>query len=351
MYQKFKHQTRSASDSNIWIYKHVYIQPLHSDLTSNGEEMDRAKILGSVESLFEAADFHLSQRCKIQPSCLDFAARRENELVFIKIQPNIGNIYEKDANGLATLSEAFQATSLFICEETRNHLLEDDTLYTRYGVGAITLGTLEDALFRGFDPLIKAGPGGYYVKLNGKAIRKERLEKGLSTGKAAEILGVSPRTLYGYERGMAKASVQTAYKLANMLGIPVVEPTDLFQPLATAEGFLAAARRLISENRVLQFIIRKLLQFNFTVFPLKRAPFDFVARNLINEATLIGAVAYEGENNFTLRTEEIVSISKVVGAQPIFITDSDNVSVDNVTLIRRKDFEKIKCCEELMARL
>ena len=312
--------------------------------------MNRTEILGNVESLFEDAGFHLSRRCCTKPNCFDFVARREDNLLFTKVQPNIGNIYEKDAYGLTTLSDAFHATSLFICEKTRNKPIEDDTLYMRYGVRAITLKTLEDALFQGFGPLIEAGPGGYYVKLDGKAIRKERLEKGLSIGKVAEILGVSRRTLYGYERGMAKASVLTSYKLASILGIPVVEPLDMFQPIAKTEGFLATARRIISESRFLRFIIKRLRQFNFTVFQLRRAPFDFVARSPIDGATLIGAIAYEEEDNFAIKTEEIVSISKVVGAQPIYLTDSDNIFVDSIPLIERKDFKKIKCCEDLMAR-
>jgi len=313
--------------------------------------MNRTEILGNVESLFEDAGFHLSRRCCTKPSCFDFVARREDSILFTKVQPNIGNIYEKDAYGLTTLSDAFHATSLFICEKTRNKPIEDDTLYMRYGVRAITLRTLEDALFQGFGPLIEAGPGGYYVKLDGEAIRKERLEKGLSIGKVAESLGVSRRTLYGYERGMAKASVLTSYKLANILGIPVVEPLDLFQPIAKTEGFLATARRIISESRFLRFIIRRLRQFNFTVFQLRRAPFDFVARSPMNGVTIIGAIAYEEEDNFAIKTEEIVSISKVAGAQPIYLTDSDNISVDSIPLIQRKDFKKIKCCEDLMARL
>jgi len=313
--------------------------------------MNRTEILGNVESLFEDAGFHLSRRCCTKPSCFDFVARREDSILFTKVQPNIGNIYEKDAYGLTTLSDAFHATSLFICEKTRNKPIEDDTLYMRYGVRAITLRTLEDALFQGFGPLIEAGPGGYYVKLDGEAIRKERLEKGLSIGKVAEVLGVSRRTLYGYERGMAKASVLTSYKLANILGIPVVEPIDLFQPIAKTEGFLATARRIISESRFLRFIIRRLRQFNFTVFQLRRAPFDFVARSPMNGVTIIGAIAYEEEDNFAIKTEEIVSISKVAGAQPIYLTDSDNISVDSIPLIQRKDFKKIKCCEDLMARL
>jgi putative transcriptional regulator len=312
--------------------------------------MDRTAIIDNVESLFEKAGFHLSQRCCARPSCFDFAARRERQLAFVKVHPNIGNIYEKDANGLATLGNFFSGASILICENTRKRPLEDDTVYSRYKVGALTLKTLEDALLSKMGPLIEAGPGGYYVRLDGEKIRRKRLEKGLSIGKMAEITGVSRRTLYGYEKEMAKASVSTAYKLEWVLGVPVIKPIDIFQYPAASEGFLATARRIISESRFLQFVIRKLLQFNFAVFQIKRAPFDFIAKAPEIPTSLVGAVSHEKEKNFEIRTEEIVSVSKIVEAQPILVSDGQRIS-PNIPLINREDFEKMKCCEDLMAKL
>ncbi len=313
--------------------------------------MDRVEILDNVESLFEKAGFHLSQRCCARPSCFDFVARKESQLAFVKAHSYIGNIYERDARELMTLAKLFSGASFFVCERARNKPLEDDTVYSRYNVGALTLKTLEDALLKEMRPLIEAGPGGYYVGLDGEAIRKKRLEKGLSIGKMAEIMGVSRRTLYGYERGMAKASVSTAYKLEWVLGMPVVKPVDIFQYCEEVEGFFAAARRAISESRLLQFVLRKLLQYNFAVFQIKRAPFDFVAKTPENQNSLLVAVVHEKERNFEVRTEEIASVSKIIEAQPIFVADSKKISVDNVPLICREDFEKIKCPEDLMAKL
>jgi len=309
------------------------------------------EILDNAESLFEKAGFHLSQRCCVRPSCFDFVARRESQIAFVKAQQNIGNVYERDAEGLATMAKLFAGSPLFVCEKTRNKQLEDDTLYSRYNVGAVTLKTLEDSLLNSTGPLIEAGPGGYYLRLDREAIRKRRLEKGLSIGKMAEIMGVSRRTLYGYERGMAKASVATAYKLEWVLGLPVVKPIDIFQYLEKPEGFFAAAKRIISESRFLQFVIRKLLQFNFSVFQIRRAPFDFVAKPPEEKTSLLGAVAYEKELDFEIRTEEIVSVSKLVDAQPIFVTECKKLPSCNVPLIHREDLEKISCPEDLMAKL
>ncbi len=316
-----------------------------------GEEMERTEILENVESLFEKAGFYLSQRCCARPSCFDFAARRGKQLAFVKVHPNIGKVYEKDADGLAILAELFSAMPLFVCEKTRSKPLEDDTVYSRYNVAAVTLWTLEDALLKGMEPLIEAGPGGCYVQLDKEAIRRKRLEKGLSIGRMAEVVGVSRRTLYGYERGMAKACVDTAYKLEWVLGIPVVKPIDISQYGKRREGFIAVAKHIIGESRFLQFVMKKLLKFNFTVCPLRTAPFDFVARDPRNETRLLGSVVDEDEPDFKVRAEEIVSLSKLLDAHPIFVTDSKRVSVEDIRLICREDLDRIKCAEDLMAKL
>ncbi len=313
--------------------------------------MNRGEILESAESLFEEAGFHLSHRCCARPSCFDFVAKKEPKLAFVKANPNIGSVYDRDAKGLANLAKFFSGSAIYVCEKTRIKPLEDDTLYSRYNVGALTLKTLEEALLEGMGPLIEAGPGGYYATLDGDAIRKKRLEKGLSTGKIAEIMGISRRTLYGYERGMAKAAVSTAYKLEWVLGLPVVKPIDIFQYPEQRENVLAMAKRIISESRFLQFVIRKLLEFNFAVFQMQRAPFDFVAKTPESKANLLGAIAPEKEQNLESRTEEIVSVGKILNAQPVFVADSEKVSIDNVPIIHRKDFEKIKTPDDLMAKL
>ncbi len=164
-------------------------------------------------------------------------------------------------------------------------------------------------------------------------------------------MGVSRRTLYGYERGMAKSSVATAYKLEWVLGMPLVKPIDLSNYPERTVGFFAAAKRIIIESRFLQFVIKKLLQFNFAVFQMRRAPFDFVAKAPGDQVSLLGVVVHEKERNFEVRTEEIVSVSRIVEAQPIFVTDSKKVSSDNIPIICREDLEKIRCCEDLMAKI
>ena len=312
--------------------------------------MKRSEILGVTERILEKAGFRLSQRCHSRPCCFDLAAQGEKKLIFLRIQANIGNTCLNDAAELQKISGCFSAIPLIVGEKTRRKPLEDDTVYTRYDVYAITAQTLEDMLLRDVYPFVEAGPGGYYIKLDGTLIRKRRQELGLSVGKLAEMVGISRRTLYGYENEMAKASVPAAYKLEWILGAPVVQSTDVFQGPERV-CFLAKARRIISKHRFLKAVFRKFSQFDCKITSTGRAPFDFIARCPEKELKIIGGVADAGERNLDQRIREVKSLGEVIGAHAVFISYGEGSQDERVPLIRYKVFNKMKCPEELLAQL
>ncbi|UCD96643.1 MAG: helix-turn-helix domain-containing protein [Candidatus Bathyarchaeota archaeon] len=305
--------------------------------------MERTRILDRVESIFQNAGFEHSDRCCLQPSCFDLAAKKDEQLIFTKAYHSISSVSEKDAKGLLNLSKAFRSFPLFICENSRSKPLEDDTVYSRYGVYALTPETFQDMMLHNVEPLVEAGPGGYYVHLDGEAIKRRRLEKGLSMGRMAEATGVSRRTLYGYERGLAKASVATAYKLEWVLGIPIVEPVNIH-----SKCLLAVAGRIICENRFLQFVLRKLKQLNFAVFPMKRTPFDFVAKCPEGNMTILVVIHHGRMPDLEVITDAVVNISKVIDAQPILITNKESLR-GRVPILHQKDFEEISDPQQLFS--
>ena len=313
--------------------------------------MKRAEMLDATESILKRARFQVSERCVARPSCFDFAARREEQLAFVKVPTDVGNIYAKDASELQTISGCFSAVPLFIGDRTRRKPLEDDTVYMRYNVYTITPKTLEDIVFRGMHPLVEAGPGGYYVNIDGNIIREKRQKLGLSVGKLAEMIGISRRTLYGYEKSMAKASVSAAYNLEWVLGVPVVRPFNVFQRAPSSRGFFATARHMIVRNRFLQMVLRGLTKFNVRVAPTRRAPFDFIAHFSEEGLNIVGGVADERDQNIDQRTEEIISVSRVIEAHSVFITDGAQIPNNNIPLIHHEELAKMRCLEELIARL
>ncbi len=301
----------------------------------------------AAESLLKDGGFTVSQICCSRPSCFDIAARKKESLIFIKVQSDIGCVSPYDSLELRIISEQVSAASLFISEKTREKPLEDDTVYSRYNVLAITPKTFKNIVLKGIYPLIQAGPGGYYVEIDGEAIKRRRQELGLSVGEVAEKIGISRRTLYGYERDMAKASVTVAYKLLCTLGIPVAKPVNIFEAhKSQRKTLMARARRIVTKNRLLQRIFRKLAGYN--IVAVRKAPFDFVITVPEENMKIIGGVANGKEQTLNRRVDEILSLSKVVQAHPVLVTDGQKPRLDEeISCIKSEEISKIKSPEDL----
>jgi putative transcriptional regulator len=302
----------------------------------------------SVETVLKEAGFTVSQRCCCRPSCFDFAARKNRTLVFIKIQPDIGNVSPSDPLELTVMSEHVSASSLLISEKVREKPLEDDTVYSRYNVLAVTRKTFENIMLRKIYPLIQAGPGGYYVEIDAEAIKRRRQDLGLSIGELAQMMGTSRRTVYGYERGLAKASVSAAYSLICILGIPVGQPKNPLQrPKNQPKRFLTTAKRAITKSKLLQKILRKLARYNVATF--KKAPFDFIINVQEGKMKIIGGVANNNERELDRRVNEILSVSRVVQAHPILITEGQKPPNKDILCIHCEELSKIRDPEDLIA--
>lgn len=304
----------------------------------------------TAETVLKEAGFIVSQRCSSRPSCFDFVARKNRTLVFIKIQPDIGNVSPSNSLELQVISEHVSASSLMISEKTREKPLEDDTVYSRYNVLTITQKTLENIVLRKIYPLIQAGPGGYYVEIDGEAIKRRRQKLGLSIGELAGMMDTSKRTLYGYERGMAKASVSAAYSLICILGIPVAKPINLFKKSKNQpKHFLTTAKHALIKNKILQKIFGKLAHCN--IVATKKAPFDFIINVQEEKMKIIGGVANNKEQRLDGRVNEILSVSRVVQAHPILITEGQKPSNKDIPCIHSEELSEIKNPKDLIANI
>ena len=302
-----------------------------------------------LELLLKDSGFAVSQLCCSRPSCFDYVARRDETLVFIRFQPDIGSLSTNDSKELQAIGESFSAASLLISKEAREKPLEDDTVYTRHDILAVTPKTFENVVLHNAPPLVQANPGGYYVEIDGEALKLRRQKLGLSVREIAEIAGISRRTLYGYERGLAKSSVAAAYKLVWALGIPVARPINILAKPSTQRKYciLSTAKRMFAKNKFWHRVFQRFSKWHVTA--VKRAPFDFVI-SLPEESTrIIGGMANEKESGLSQRVDEILSVSKVVQANPVLITEGHGTMVKDIPCISSDDVAKIRNPEDLIA--
>jgi len=125
----------------------------------------------------------------------------------------------------------------------------------------------------------------------------------------------------------------------------------VFQPTLQGTGFFATAKHMIVKHRFLQTVFGKFAQFNFRATHTDRAPFDFIAQCSEKGLKIIGGVADKKERNVDQRTEEIISVGKVITAQPVFITDGEKIPNNNIPLIHHEALVKMRVPEEFIAQL
>jgi predicted transcriptional regulator len=280
-------------------------------------EADNADVLGMA---LKEAGFQMSQLCCFRPSCFDFAARKGDETVLVKIASDADSFSIAEAHELRIIAGRVGAAAVVVSYRSHDKPLEDDTVYSRHSVCVVTGKTLRNVVFEKGLPLVNAGPGGYFVEVEGALVEKRRKELGLSVGKLAEMVGVSRRTLYGYERCMAKASVSSAYNLAKVLGIPVAKPINVFKKRRKQRVCLLLRTKHTFAGRViLRRFFRKFASCDIS--PVEKAPFDFLMNVPGEKCIIVGAVIASGEDGLAERTEELLSVSRVINAHPLLITE------------------------------
>lgn len=295
----------------------------------NHWEIENAVHLGVA---LKEANFQVSQICCSRPSCFDFVAKKDDRTIFVKVSSDVDSFSPHGVQELQHIAGRVSAASVIVSQQAHGKPLEDDTVYSRNGIFVVTKKTVKGMTLQTGNPLIYAGPGGYSVEVDGELVEKRRKELGLSMGKLASMIGVSRRTLYGYERGMAKASVKSAYNLAETLGVPVAKPIRILSRTQKHRRcLLIRAKQTITGQPLLQKFFRK---FAFCdILPVYRAPFDFIMNFKQDRDVIMGGVASKREKNLDRRIGEIVSVSNVIGAQPVLVTEKRKTLSDDINCV------------------
>ena len=312
----------------------------------NHWEIENAVALGVA---LKEAGFQVSQICCSRLSCFDFAARKNSRLVLVKVCSEVDTFSLNDSRELKVIAERVGAASLVVSQRTHEKMLEDDTVYSRNGILVVTAKTLRNVALRKAFPLIYADPGGYSVEVEGALVERRRKELGFSMGQLAELVGVTRRTLYGYERGMAKACVASAYNLAKILGVPVAKPIDILRSMPKQrQCLLRKNRQAQAERKLFEKVFQRFASCDVSL--VTKAPFDFVVNIQEGQLVILGGVAVCGEKYLEERAEEILSLSQVIGAYPVLVTEQVQPSIKKILCVGSEELEGCSV-EDLAAKV
>ena len=291
---------------------------------------NRGQLMARVREHLATCGFYVSEPHNLRSISFDMIARRDEQLLVIKVLSNIDSISQSDSEELKIISTTLGASPLIVGLHSSASELEDGILYSRFGLPIMSEGSFKELLFEGVPPLIYAAPGGLCVRIDGETLRTVREAKNISLGALAEAAGVSRKAIQMYESGMG-AMVEIAARIEEFLDEPIVVPIDPFKFTAQAADSMKPLEELGGDN---EEIFKMLREIGYVVLPTKRCPFDAFARE--EELLLTGIV---GDDKVMERKAKVVgNLSKVTEKRSvIFLQHETRVKVISGTPLVSKD--------------
>jgi putative transcriptional regulator len=310
---------------------------------------DRLDQVMRVVTLLKKAGFETSDVYRIRSACFDVVARNGNMILLIKVLTNIDSFQDQQAFQLRLLSYTLSASVVLVGERTRKGKIEDDALYERFGIPAISCNTLQQALLHGVFPVVYAKRGGFYVHLNGDKIERERRRGSFSRGDMAESLGVTRRTIYEYERNEMDSTLETAFKLEELLKTSVTVPFNILS--WNVEGGAVAEKGIVRslDDELEESVGKVLSDLGLKVMWSKGTPFDAITYTQKKIDVVVTGVGHAAERKVQSRIEAVGSFSSIVRSLAMFVLDRPRSNVvKGVPVVSKDELESMDDASELL---
>ncbi|RLE48779.1 MAG: transcriptional regulator [Candidatus Methanomethylicota archaeon] len=306
----------------------------------------KQEVLPSIAlRILSGAGYKTSPLPKTKEYCLDLAAKKGDNLLLLKTISNIDNFSRESAEELSALAKVFNASPILIGLRSSKGALERGAAYERQDIPTVDPSTFEDAIVRGNLPYVYFKRGGIYVKIDGKALREARKLHNMSIGELAAKVGVSRKTIYAYEREDMEATLATAIKLEEVLGIPVTSAVDIFKK--SKEGAVNALKP--PSGPVASQVYEKLRKIGLHVLGFRRAPFEIHIEDF--KVSIVTSNGKESEQDLRHKVEMAKGIAQIVGNEPVVITGGDVALSEDVKVLKAEEVRKVDSARKLARML
>lgn len=308
--------------------------------------MNRNELLEETRETLANAGFYVSEIYSMHITGFDLVARRDNSLLIIKVLTNIDAINEGLADELRTLSNLLQGCPLIIGEKSGVGLLQNDVVYDRFDINAVTLKTLKNHLLEGIPLEVYAAPGGLYVNINNKRIKELRQDQNLSLGDFARSLKVTRRTVQMYEEGM-NAGIEVALRIEDLLGSNVTIPIDILNKKISERQVKVKSIKPKGFKEFQREVFSILEEVGYKVIPMERCPFEAVSQD--RKKILLTCVD-QYDKKLLKKAKVVSSISNITEKHAVLITDKDahKKNIEGTPLIVKRELRKARDPEEIL---
>jgi putative transcriptional regulator len=304
--------------------------------------LNREQLINEIRDLLAKTGFYLSDKANTRGMSFDIIARRDQNLLLIKVLANVDAFTETNARELKLIARTLDGSPILVGQRSGGGRLEEGVIYSRFGVPILSKETFVDFFAEGVPPFVFAAPGGLYVHLDGDLLRRLRDTKNISLGTLAEVAGVSRRTVQMYLEGMS-ATIDIALRLEEFFGEPLVIPVDPFAYTKDLEQALVSWDEFDTFEK---HVFQKLQNLGFEVVPTLRCPFEALTSD--REEIYLTGVRTRNET-VEEKVTMVSNISKVAERDSVIFVEKSRVrmSIRGTPIINKDELRKIKEREEI----
>ncbi len=294
--------------------------------------MGRESLIAKTVSLlhkngFDAETFFESD------NCFDIIARKGALTLVLKLYENIDSIRKEQGEELGKLSTVLGASCIIIGEKTKVFSLEDGVMYSRYGIPTLAKGTFQKLLGEKM-PRVRYFKGRQIVDIDAEELRKKRLGMELSLGGLAERVGVTPESMYRFEKG-ASTSLGTALRLERELREKLIREADVLAH-HKKKGF--------EDEMPKDKLLEKMHELGMKMALFGHSPFKAYTDS--EKGIFIGTG--KGKADIPRKAVELRKASAVIDTDSIIITkEYRQKSVEGVPVIEEQELESISRPKDL----
>lgn len=199
---------------------------------------------------------------------------RNGKKLLVKVAYDADALPRSEIQELHNLSSVLEVPAVMVSVYRSGTPLIDGVAYERGGVKIVTPETLNNILTGKEQIYIYEGKDCFKLSIDGRKLKEKRLEKNMSLGDLALLVGVSRRAIYEYEKGNMEPSIEKGEKLIKVLGEDIVKPVNIFKPVKKQPRTSSLMFDTETEQRIANTLISK----GYSVAHAKRTVVDLTAR-------------------------------------------------------------------------
>ncbi len=291
------------------------------------------------------AGFAVSERCDLRPVSFDLVARRDDDLLILKVLQNVDALTDPIAQEIKLLCRFLRARPLLVGVRAGTGVLEDGVIYNRHEIPIVTPATLQEQMLGGEPPMVFAAPGGLYVRIDASALQQARVANDLSLGALAQIAGVSRRAIQMYEHGM-NASIEAAMRLEEFFDMDLIRPSDPTQQFDPS-AYQPPEPEKPPEQDPMEALIQTMLEgLGYAVRSTKRSPFQALSTQ--EEDTFLTGMGPDSPQ-LRRRARIVHSVSRITERPGFFVVEkTTRTEMHGVPVVTRAELKRLTDPERIL---